>query len=345
MGDRAINYPAAAAPTPSDGAGQHRQAGVPYPRMSLADRRFLEELEQAPLIGSCSPAEERARMQAAQAARITDYPVRVQEFQTPACPVHLIRPHAAPASPPILFFLHGGGWVLGDLQTHTRLVCELALRTNSVVAFIDYPRAPEHPFPAPLEACISALYAVLDTAESLQLDAGRFAIAGDSSGGNLAAALILSAIERKLRLPVRQVLLYPVTNYDWTTPSYKEFSANANLSHATMQWFWANYLPQPAIGHEPALGSVPQVSPLRAADEALAQFPPSLIVTCEYDVLRDEGEQFAGRLIQCGVDVAAVRWLGSLHGFLVTDALADSASAHACIDLVAQYVRRGFGTA
>jgi acetyl esterase/lipase len=102
-----------------------------------------------------------------------------------------------------------------------------------------------------------------------------------------------------------------------------------------MKWFWQNYLT------EQALGVHPHVSPLRAADQLLAQFPPTLIVTCEYDVLRDEGEKFAGRLISAGADISAVRWLGALHGFLVTESLADSTSAQTCIDMIAQYVSRG----
>jgi acetyl esterase len=235
-----------------------------------------------------------------------------------------------------VFFLHGGGWVLGDLRTHMKFICELAIRSRSVVAFIDYPRAPEHPFPLPLEACITALTEVLESAESLQLDRTRFAIGGDSSGGNLTAALIFSLIERKLPLPARQILLYPVTNHDWTTPSYKEFRSNPNLSQATMEWFWNNYLA------EKSLGADPRVSPLQAANEIFAQFPPTLLITCEYDVLRDEGEQFAAHLIRAGVDVTALRWLGALHGFLVTESLSASTSAQTCIDAIAQYLRRAF---
>ncbi len=308
-----------------------------YERLAQIDRHFLEQLDRLPPIGTLSVEEERARMQAGQTKTIDEYPVEVQEVKTPGCAVHLISPLGARSPAPILFFIHGGGWALGDLSTHTEIVCELALRTQSVVAFIDYPRAPENPFPAPLEACVTAVSSVLDQAESLQLDRSRFAIGGDSSGGNLCAAVVLSAIERGLPLPACQILLYPVTNHDWTTDSYRQFATNPNLSQFTMEWFWQNYL------SEQALGAQPRVSPLRAADQLLAQFPPTLIVTCEYDVLRDEGEKFAARLIAAGVNVAAVRWLGALHGFLVTESLASSVSARICIDMIAQYILRGFG--
>jgi acetyl esterase len=313
-----------------------KHAEVPYSRLSHVDRQFLDALSDFPHLGTLSVEEERARMRAGQAAAMEDYPVEPSEYHTSACSVHLIRPIGAGKSAPILFFLHGGGWVLGDLRTHMKLVCELAVLTQSVVAFVEYPRAPEHPFPAPLEACITALYEVLEAAESLELDRNRFSIVGDSSGGNLTAALILSAIERNLPLPSRQVLLYPVTDRDWTTASYQEFWGNLNLSQLTMKWFWDNYLP------ESSLNSDPHALPLQAGSELLSQFPPTLLITCEYDVLREEGEQLAARLIAAGVDVTAVRWLGALHGFLVTESLAASPSAQTCIDMVARYIRGAF---
>lgn len=326
-------------PNPADGRfackSENAKPDEAYEHLAQNDQHFLERLETLPLIGSLSVEEERARMQAGQSKQIDEYPVQVQEFRTTECTVHLIRPQGVQSPAPILFFIHGGGWVLGDLRTHTQLVCELAVRAQSVVAFIDYPRAPENPFPAPLEACIAAIEDVLEEADSLDLDRIRFVICGDSSGGNLSAALILNAIEHGRPLPKRQILLYPVTNYDWTTESYRKFSANPNLSQFTMKWFWENYLP------EQALGAHPHVSPLRAAAESLAQFPPTLIVTCEYDVLRDEGEKFAAQLTSAGVDVCAVRWLGALHGFLVNESLASSASARTCIDMISEYVSSG----
>lgn len=318
----------------SKGSRRRSKVAIRYERLSRVDKEFLEGLGKLPPLGSLSVEEERTRMQASQTAAVRQYPVKAQEIQTSVCTVHLVRATLATVPAPVVFFIHGGGWVLGDLHTHTKLVCELALRSGCTVAFIDYPRAPEHPFPAPLEACITAVYEVLQSAETLGLDAERFAIGGDSSGGNLAAALTLLAIERKLTLPKCQFLLYPVTGYGWTTSSYEEMSNNPNLSQDTMKWFWGHYL------SDHSLGADPRVSPLRARDELLSQSPPTLIVTCEYDVLRDEGEQFAARLIASGAEVTAMRWLGALHGFLVTESLAVSTSAQTCIDTVAAYLRR-----
>jgi acetyl esterase len=289
-----------------------------------------------PLLGTLPVEEERARMRAGQVATFAESPVETQEYRTSACTVHLIRPLQAQSPMPITFYLHGGGWVLGDLRTHTKLVCELAVRSQSVVAFIDYPRAPEHRFPVPLEACVTALTEVLQHAESLGLDRNRFALTGDSSGGNLAAALILSLIERDLPMPVRQVLLYPATDHNWATLSHKEFRKNPNLSQFTMKWFWDSYLSEESSSLDPL------VSPLRAQESVFSKIPPTLVITCEYDILRDEGEQFAARLIHAGVEVTAVRWLGSLHGFLVTESLAASASAQSCIDMIAGYLKEGY---
>ncbi|WP_446743326.1 alpha/beta hydrolase [Silvibacterium acidisoli] len=312
------------------------KADEAYSRLSSFDRNFLEQLHRLPPLGLLSVEEERVRMRAGQTTKTGEYPVDVETFQTSACPVHLVRPIEAPSLSPVLFFLHGGGWVLGDFDTHAKLICELAVSIGCAVAFIDYPRAPEHPFPAPLEASIVALYEVLEASASLRLDREKFAVGGDSSGGNLSAALILSAAARDLPLPLRQVLLYPVMDHKVDSASYRQFRDNPNLSQATMEWFWSNYLPQGSVGADPL------VSPPNASAEMLAQFPPTLLVTCEYDVLRDEGEQFAARLVHAGVEVTAVRWLGALHGFLVTESLSASSSAQACIDTIAQYIRRGF---
>lgn len=337
MEERAVDSQTAALLNGSESLTERRTVAAKYPRLSQADGIFLKELSRLPLLGTLAVEEERARMRAGQTTTIADYPVVTERYRTSACTVHLIRPESAATPAPIVFFLHGGGWVLGDLDTHSKLVCELAVRTLSVVAFIEYPRSPEQQFPVPLEACLVALTEILQSAGSLGLDANRFAIAGDSSGANLTIGLILMAIERNLPLPIRQVLLYPATDCNGTSASYREFCSNPNLGQFTMNWFSNHYLPDKSLLDDP------RVSPIHAEANALSRFPPSLIVTCEYDVLRDEGEQFAARLIQAGVEVTAVRWLGSLHGFLVTESLSASTSAQTCIDAIASYICRGFG--
>jgi acetyl esterase len=320
-----------------DEGGTHRSAeGTDYARLSVKDVSYLEQLKLDPMLGFLPVEQERERMRRGQTASVLDFPVRMHTFQTSACPVYIITPLNLPPAVPVTFYLHGGGWVLGDLATHTRLVCELALKSKAAIAFIDYPRAPEHRFPAALEACRTAVTEVLEHADSVGLDALRFGFAGDSSGGNLSAALILSMHQNNLPAPACQVLLYPAVDHSHATASYKEFEHNPNLSLITMKWFWENYLSDTAAGADPL------ASPLRAPAAALAAFPRTLLITCEYDVLRDEGERFAAHLIQAGVDVTAIRWLGALHGFLVTEPLIESSGAKLCIAMIARYLRDAY---
>jgi len=308
-----------------------------YARLSLKDVRYLEKLKLEPMLGFLTVEQERERMRRGQTAVLTDFPVHVETFQSSACPVYIIKPLNLAPELPFTFYLHGGGWVLGDIATHTRLVCELALESKAAIAFIEYPRAPEHPFPAALAACETAVKEILENAASLGLNDHRFGFAGDSSGGNLSAALILSALEKCLPLPACQVLLYPAIDHSHATASYKEYEHNPNLSLVTMKWFWDHYLPAPSAGADPL------ASPLQAPKAELAGFPATLLITCEYDVLRDEGEEFVARLVQAGVEVTAIRWLGSLHGFLVTESLMESSGAKLCIATIARYLRDAYG--
>jgi acetyl esterase len=304
-----------------------------YSRLSPADRAFLERLRGVPALGSLSVEEERERMRRDQLRVLNSFPVEAEVFQTSVCPVHIIRPQGVQGSIPVTFYLHGGGWVLGDLQTHTKMVCELAVQSKRAVVFIEYPRAPEQTFPQPVEACVTAIAEVLSAADLLGLSAMRFALAGDSSGGNLALAVVIASQQRGLALPTRLILLYPVTDYATDSPSYRKFTDDPNLGGEAMSWFWGHYLP------DSTQRSDVLASPLRADRSIFAGFPPTLLITCECDILRDQGESLASSLIQAGVEVTAVRWLGALHNFLVTEYLSKSPSAVSCMEFIAQYCR------
>lgn len=316
----------------SNDAGEspsNRNANITsYARLSTADRSYLAQLRQTPLLGELSVEEERARMRSGQASTIASFPVETVEVKTSACTVHIIKPLHAASPLPFTVYLHGGGWVLGDLQTHTRLVCELVVRSQCAVVFPEQPLAPEHPFPAPLEACLQAVSEIIAAAGSLGLDASHYGIGGDSSGGNLAVAFILAAQQRGLPLPVRQVLLYPATDSSMKSASYDEFKDNPNLSLHTMKWFWSHYLQSESLHTDPL------ASPHCAPVEAFEGFPPTLIITCEYDVLRDEGEMYSRKLADAGVPVTAARFLGTVHGFVMDDRLARTPAAAACLRLV-----------
>lgn len=303
-----------------------------FPRLSPEGLDLLNNLRTHPLLGTSSPELERQRMREGQNTSVADRAIAHETLQTSSCLVHILRSREAVGPLPMTFYFHGGGWTLGDLTTHANFVSELAIQSQSAVIFIEYPLAPENPHPAPLEGCIQAIEEIRLIAPSLGLDGERCGFVGDSAGGNLCMGYALLARERNLWLPKTQVLLYPAVDASLSLDSQKAFAENPNLGRYTMEWFWNNYAP------DASTRKLPEVSPLASGEDAFAGLPPTLIVSCEYDILRDEAEQLAARLVNAGVDVIAVRWLGALHGFVVNEALSGSMSARACIRFVAQHL-------
>jgi len=218
---------------------------------------------------------------------------------------------------PGLVFFHGGGFVLCDLDTHDGQCRSLANAAGCVVVSVDYRLAPEHPFPAAPEDCYAATCHVGRHAADFGIDPARLAVAGDSAGGNLAAVVCQMVRDRGGPPLCFQLLVYPVTNFDLDTDSYRENAEGYFLSRGMMAWFWDQYLPDREDGASPL------ASPLRAPD--LRDLPPGLCVTAEYDPLRDEGEAYAERLRAAGVDVRTRRYDGMIHGFFGMGALVDRA--------------------
>ncbi len=221
--------------------------------------------------------------------------------------IRVYRPDAA-GSLPILIYFHGGGWVVGDLESHDHVCRALARRAGAVVISVDYRLAPETPFPGPLDDGEAALRWTASHAAELGGDAARIAVGGDSAGANLAAGLALRIRDGGGPRIAQLLLLYPVTDRNFETVSYREFASGFGLSRANMQWFWDCYLP--GVSGIPD----PQAAPLRAA--SLKGLPPAFVLTAEFDVLRDEGEAFARRLHKEGVPVRGLRFLGMNHGFI-----------------------------
>lgn len=211
---------------------------------------------------------------------------------------------------PIVVYYHGGGWVIGNLETVDRPCRALANAAGAVVVSVDYRLAPEHRYPAAFDDAFAATAWVAEHAAELNGDASRLAVAGDSAGGNLAAAVALAARDRNGPAIAAQLLAYPVIDFDFTTASYEDNKEGYLLTRGAMQWFWAHYLGAMDLGPDP------YICPGRAAD--LSGLPPAYVATCEFDPLRDEGEAYAKRLTEAGVPVVAKRFDGMVHGFLWT---------------------------
>jgi len=229
---------------------------------------------------------------------------------------------------PILVWYHGGGFVIGDLDTADRTCRTLAAKTGALVISVDYRLAPEHPFPAGPDDCVAALRWVIDNAGSLGGDPSRVAIGGDSAGGNLSAVTAIQA--RDEGIPLRfQLLVYPVTDCTMTSSSYRENAEGYLLTADSMDWFIDHYLSGNADAKDP------RVSPLYADD--LRGLAPALVITAEFDPLRDEGEAYAERLKEAGNDVTATRFDGQIHGFFAMGAVIPAANE--AVALAAEHVK------
>lgn len=225
-----------------------------------------------------------------------------------AIPVRVYRSASAPTPAPALVYFHGGGWVIGSLDSHDGLCRALANKTNAVIVSVDYRLAPEARYPAAADDCYAATRWVAEHGAQIGVDGTRIAVGGDSAGGNLAAVVSLMARDRSGPALRHQILTYPVADHDFETPSYRDNAEGFLLTRGAMQWFWDHYVPNRAQRDEA------YASPLRA--EKLVGLPPATVITAEYDPLRDEGEAYAVRLREAGVATVATRYDGQIHGFV-----------------------------
>ncbi len=225
-----------------------------------------------------------------------------------AVPVRVYRAEGVATPAPGVVYFHGGGWVVGDLESEDNFCRALANRTDAIVVSVDYRLAPEHRCPAAAEDCYAATRWVADHGAAIGVDGTRIAIAGDSAGGNLTAVVALLARDRGGPSLRHQVLIYPVADHDFETQSYRDNATGYLLTRASMQWFWSHYAP------DEAQRRAVHASPLRA--EKLVGLPPATVITAEYDPLRDEGEAYAARLREAGVATVATRYDGQVHGFV-----------------------------
>jgi acetyl esterase len=261
-----------------------------------------------------TPEQARAKMRALLEANPIPPPeiYRVEDRHIPGADGNVAaRIYTPEGNPPmgVLVYFHGGGWVLGDLESHDRVCRALAIQAGCVVVSVDYRLAPEHVFPAGAEDCYAATKWVSENAATIGADGARLAVGGDSAGGNLAAVVSMMARDRGGPAINFQLLMYPVTDCALDTPSQKEFAADGYvLSRGAMEWFWKNYCDTSAEKNNP------YACPFRAKD--LKNLPPALVLTASHDPLRDEGERFAERLIAAGVKTTCTRYEGVTHGFV-----------------------------
>jgi acetyl esterase len=267
-----------------------------------------------PPITAVSVAEARARL--AKALIYTGEPERVEAVRDFACPgpggaisIRMYRPDDRRAAAPAVVYFHGGGWVLNSIATHDHVCRALANLSACVIFSVDYRLAPEHPFPAGVDDAWAATKWIRAHSRELNLDPQRIGVAGDSSGANLAAVVAQQARQSGFPLTC-QALAYPVTDH-WSrgTRSYAEVGSGYALTREAMIWFWNHYLTAGTAIDDP------RASPLRATN--FAGLPPTLVLTAEYDPLRDEGEAYAQALAAAGVPVTCTRYAGMMHGFLV----------------------------
>jgi acetyl esterase len=284
-------------------------------------RMLLDQLEAigTPPMSQQTPADARAAFgMLAAVAGPADAPVPIEDRTVPGpageIPVRVYRP-AADEPLPVVVYFHGGGWVIGDIATHDTTCQRLAAGVPAVVVSVDYRLAPEHCFPAAVDDCDAATAWASAHAAELGGDAARLAVAGDSAGGNLAAVVALRARDNGPPIAF-QLLVYPATDLTRSLPSHTENGQGYLLDTDAMTWFVGNYLADADARH-------PDASPLFVED--LAGLPPALVVTAEFDPLRDEGEQYAQRLRDAGVDAITSRYDGMIHGFYGLDSIFDSA--------------------
>jgi len=308
-----------------------------------AAQAIADATSTPPFIYELGPDGARKVLDDIQAAPVAQPDVDETWMTVPAevgdVPVRIVTPVGATGVLPAVLYVHGGGWVLGNAGTHDRLVRELAVGAKAAVVFVEYDRSPEARYPVAVEQAYATARWIVRDGSTQGLDASRLAVAGDSVGGNMAAAVTLLAKQRGDVAFVHQSLYYPVTDAAQDTDSYREFADGPFLTARAMAWYWDAYLPEHDERYEIT------VSPLRATLDDLAGLPEAFVIVDENDVLRDEGEAYARRLTEAGVRTTSVRFNGICHDFLMLNPVRGTAAATAAVEQAIHVLRKALGTA
>jgi acetyl esterase/lipase len=302
-------------------------------RLDPKIRKFIEALNAkgGPPIYTLSPADARKVLESLQSQPVKKLDAKIEDLTIPGGPtkevsLRIVRPaNYAGGALPVVMYFHGGGWILGSKNTHDRLIREIANGANVALVFVNYTPSPEAKYPVPIEQAYAATKYVAENGRKMNLDSSRLAVVGDSVGGNMATVVAMLAKQRGGPRITYQVLFYPVTDANFETASYREFADGPWLTKAAMKWFWDAYLPDVAARKNPT------ASPLQASLDELHGLPPALVITDENDVLRDEGEAYADKMMQAGVSVTAVRYLGAIHDFVMLNPISDTPAARGAI--------------
>lgn len=309
--------------------------------LETAAEKVCDQSAVPPLIFQLPPEEGRQKLEDAQNTPVYKCPARISMNMTDTgkwgtIPVYFVAPQGEYPVRNVIFYIHGAGWVFGSFHTHEKLVRELAARTDSLVVFPEYSRAPEAKYPTAIEQCYSLLSSLWELLDDRYPDADQdtLTVAGDSVGGNMAIAMSLMTKQRGGPRIQKQLLYYPVTNACFNTPSYRQFAVNYYLYRAGMQWFWQQYAP--------CLSDRNQItaSPLRASVECLKEMPDTMIINGQADVLRSEGEAFGEKLRCAGVDVTAIRVQGIIHDFVMLNSLDQTEACRIAMDASTRWINR-----
>lgn len=314
------------------------------PVLDPQSQAFLKFVKDSgrPEMHTLSVEEARALFAKGQAAvPVVKLPADVESRTIPAGPdgilqIYIVRPAGNKSVLPVVMFFHGGGWVLGNFETHERVVRDIVNGANVAVVFPEYTRAPDAHYPVANEQAFAATQWVAEHGGEISVDSSRIAVAGESAGGNMATAVCMMAKQRGGPRILAQVLFYPSAGGAADFNSRRQFAEGYYLTAETGKWFWKHYSGNAPIHNEPT------ACPLQATLEQLKGLPPALVITAECDILRDEGEAYARKLVQAGVPVTATRYLGTLHGFNVANALATSSASRASLEQTCAMLREVF---
>ncbi|GAA1276165.1 MULTISPECIES: alpha/beta hydrolase [Streptomyces] len=298
------------------------------PVLEVAAQAFAAATSNPPFLYDLGPVEGRRAVDRVQEGDVAAPDADVEDLVVSGGPsgqvsIRVVRPACAQGLLPVVLYIHGAGWVFGNAHTHDRLVRELTVRAQAATVFVNYSLSPEAKYPTAVEEIYATLLWISREGAAHGLDPARIAVAGDSVGGNMAAATTLLAKQRKGPELAAQLLFYPVTDTNFDTPSYEQFASGYFLSRDGMKWFWDQYTSDPAERAQIT------ASPLRATLEQLAGLPQALVIVAEADVLRDEGEAYAGKLRAAGVPTTAVLYQGIIHDFVMLNPLRNTYAARA----------------